>query len=59
MSGCYGIHLHQVLRTQGVRMSSHDFYQQAVVFNAKNCWGLVTDTEAFASPVRAPRQINS
>ncbi|WP_210204371.1 cysteine hydrolase family protein [Devosia submarina] len=91
MSGFYGTHLDQVLRTQGVSTlflagvnidqcvtttmedayfrdynavlledacatSSPDYCQQAVVFNAKNCWGFVTDTESFANPVPVERE---
>jgi len=85
MSGFYGTHLDQVLRTQGISTlflagvnidqcvtttmedayfrdynavlledacatSSPDYCKQAVVFNAKNCWGFSTTTERFASP---------
>ena len=87
MSGFYGTHLDQVLRTQGVgtiyftgvnvdqcvtttmedayfrdynavllsdgtATSSPDFCQQAVEFNAKNCWGFATTVEAFANARR-------
>ncbi len=93
MSGFYGTHLDQVLRTQGISTlyfagvnidqcvtttmedayfrdyngvlledacatSSPDFCQQAVVFNAKNCWGFVTDTNAFANPVPEQRGVS-
>ncbi|MDB5621460.1 MAG: nicotinamidase-like amidase [Devosia sp.] len=85
MSGFYGTHLDQVLRTQGITTlylagvnidqcvtttmedacfrdynavlledacatSSPDYCRQAVVYNAKNCWGFVMDTQAFANP---------
>lgn len=84
MSGFYGTHLDQVLRTQGINTifftgvnidqcvtttmedayfrdynailledatatSSPDYCKDAVVFNAKNCWGFVTNTEHFAN----------
>lgn len=86
MSGFYGTHLDQVLRTQGIQTlfftgvnvdqcvtttmedayfrdynavlledacatSSPDYCKQAVVFNAKNCWGFTMTTEQFANPV--------
>jgi nicotinamidase-related amidase len=86
MSGFYGTHLDQVLRTQGINTlylagvnidqcvtttmedayfrdynavlltdacatSSPEYCQQAVEFNAKNCWGFATTTEHFANPV--------
>lgn len=85
MSGFYGTHLDQVLRTQGIQTlyltgvnvdqcvtttmedayfrdynavlledatatSSPDFCKDAVVFNARNCWGFSMTTEAFANP---------
>ncbi len=94
MSGFYGTHLDQVLRTQGVSTlylagvnidqcvtttmedayfrdynavlledacatSSPDFCQQAVVFNAKNCWGFVTNTSSFANPVPVQRSVRN
>jgi ureidoacrylate peracid hydrolase len=84
MSGFYGTHLDQALRTQGINTlffsgvnvdqcvgttmqgayfrdyncvlledatstSSPDYCKKAVVFNAKQCWGFVTDTQKFAS----------
>ncbi|WP_052351863.1 cysteine hydrolase family protein [Deinococcus pimensis] len=84
MSGFYGTHLDQVLRTQGISTlflagvnidqcvsttmedayfrdynavlvedacatSSPDFCQQAVVFNARQCWGFSLTTEQFAN----------
>lgn len=84
MSGFYGTHLDQVLRTQGVNTlyftgvnidqcvtttmedayfrdynavlladatatSSPSYCKDAVVFNAKHCWGFVTTTEQFAA----------
>lgn len=83
MSGFYGTHLDQVLRTQGINTifvtgvntdqcvtttmedayfrdynavmltdatatSSPDYCKDAVVFNAKNCWGFTMTTQAFA-----------
>lgn len=86
MSGFYGTHLDQVLRTQGINTlyltgvnvdqcvtttmedayfrdyntvllsdacatSSPDYCQQAVEFNAKNCWGFATTTAHFANPI--------
>jgi ureidoacrylate peracid hydrolase len=85
MSGFYGTHLDQVLRTQGIKTlylagvnidqcvtttmedayfrdynavlladaaatSSPPYCKDAVVFNAKQCWGFVTTTEHFANP---------
>ena len=85
MSGFYGTHLDQVMRTQGIQTlyftgvnvdqcvtttmedayfrdynavlledatatSSPDFCKDAVVFNARNCWGFTMTTEAFANP---------
>jgi ureidoacrylate peracid hydrolase len=85
MSGFYGTHLDQVLRTQGIATlfltgvnidqcvtttmedayfrdynavllsdatatSSPPYCRDAVLFNAKQCWGFVTDTERFAAP---------
>ncbi|AHY48338.1 Amidases related to nicotinamidase (plasmid) [Rubrobacter radiotolerans] len=84
MSGFYGTHLDQVLRTQGINTlfftgvntdqcvtttmedayfhdynailledatstSSPGYCKDAVVFNAKNCWGFSTTTEKFAA----------
>jgi ureidoacrylate peracid hydrolase len=84
MSGFYGTHLDQVLRTQGINTlfltgvntdqcvtttmedayfrdynavlivdatatSSPDYCKDAVVFNAKHCWGFAMSTEQFAS----------
>lgn len=83
MSGFYGTHLDQVLRTQGINTlflsgvnvdqcvtttmedayfrdynavllsdatatSSPDYCKDAVLFNAKQCWGFVMTTEQFA-----------
>jgi ureidoacrylate peracid hydrolase len=85
MSGFYGTHLDQVMRTQGIKTlfftgvnvdqcvtttmedayfrdynavlledatatSSPDYCKDAVVFNARNCWGFTMTTEAFAHP---------
>ncbi|MDO3686088.1 cysteine hydrolase family protein [Micromonospora sp. C28ISP2-4] len=85
MSGFYGTHLDQVLRTQGIHTlfvcgvnvdqcvsttiesayfrdynpvlvadatatSSPAYCKDAVVFNAKQCWGFVTTTDRFADP---------
>lgn len=85
MSGFYGTHLDQVLRTQGINTlyftgvnidqcvtttmedayfrdynavllsdaattSSPDFCKEAVLHNAKHCWGFVMNTEQFANP---------
>lgn len=84
MSGFYGTHLEQVLRTQGIETlyftgvnvdqcvtttmedayfrdhnavlvedatatSSPSYCKDAVVFNAKQCWGFVTTTEKLAA----------
>lgn len=84
LSGFWGTHLDQVLRTQGINTlfftgvnvdqcvsttlqdahfrdyncilledasstSSPDFCKKDVVFNTKQCWGFVTDTERFGS----------
>lgn len=84
MSGFYGTHLDQVLRTQGISTlfmagvnidqcvsttmedayfrdynavlvedacatSSPDFCREAVVFNARQCWGFSLTTEQFAA----------
>ena len=89
MSGFYGTHLDQVLRTQGINTifftgvnvdqcvtttmedayfrdynailledasstSSPEYCKKAVVFNAKNCWGFVTDTERLADAAPFP-----
>ncbi len=89
MSGFYGTHLDQVLRTQGINTlyfagvnvdqcvtttmedayfrdynavliedatatSSPDYCKQAVVFNARQCWGFVTTSERFANPTPFP-----
>jgi ureidoacrylate peracid hydrolase len=40
MSGFYGTHLDQVLRTQGIN---------TLYFNTRNCWGFTTTTEHFAN----------
>lgn len=85
MSGFYGTHLDQVLRTQGIQTlfmsgvnidqcvtttmedayfrdynavlledacatSSPSYCYDSVIFNARNCWGFTTTTEAFANP---------
>jgi ureidoacrylate peracid hydrolase len=85
MSGFYGTHLDQVLRTQGINTlffagvnidqcvtttmedayfrdynailltdatatSSPDYCKEAVIFNARNCWGFTMTTEAFENP---------
>jgi ureidoacrylate peracid hydrolase len=85
MSGFYGTHLDQVMRTQGIQTlyfagvnvdqcvtttmedayfrdynavlledatatSSPDYCKDAVVFNARTCWGFTMTTEAFANP---------
>jgi ureidoacrylate peracid hydrolase len=85
MSGFYGTHLDQVLRTQGINTlfftgvnidqcvsttmedayfrdynavliedacatSSPAYCYQAVVFNAKNCWGFTVDCDSFENP---------
>lgn len=85
MSGFYGTHLDQVMRTQGIQTlfltgvnvdqcvtttmedayfrdynavlvedatatSSPDFCKDAVVHNARNCWGFTTTTQALANP---------
>lgn len=84
MSGFWGTHLDQVLRTQGIRTlfftgvnidqcvtstmqdayfrdyncvlvedgattSSPDYCKQAVVFNAKQCWGFVTTSQQLSA----------
>jgi ureidoacrylate peracid hydrolase len=84
MSGFYGTHLDQVLRTQGINTlfltgvntdqcvtttmedayfrdyntvlisdatatSSPDYCKDAVIFNARHCWGFVMTTEQFAA----------
>lgn len=85
MSGFYGTHLEQVMRTQGIETlffsgvntdqcvtttmedayfrdhnavlltdatatSSPDYCKDAVVFNARNCWGFTMTTDSFAHP---------
>ncbi len=85
MSGFYGTHLDQVLRTQGINTlflsgvntdqcvtttmedayfrdynavlltdatstSSPEYCKEAVIFNARNCWGFAMTTEQFANP---------
>lgn len=87
MSGFYGTHLDQVMRTQGIQTlyftgvntdqcvtttmedayfrdynavlltdatatSSPPYCKDAVVFNARQCWGFTMTTDAFANPVR-------
>jgi ureidoacrylate peracid hydrolase len=84
MSGFYGTHLDQVMRTQGIETlfltgvnidqcvtttmedayfhdhnavlvedacatSSPDYCKDAVLFNAKHCWGFVTTSDAMAA----------
>ncbi|MDB5473185.1 MAG: Amidase related to nicotinamidase [Devosia sp.] len=48
-----------VLLEDACATSSPDYCQQAVVFNAKNCWGFVTDTAAFANPTPFDRNVIS
>jgi ureidoacrylate peracid hydrolase len=85
MSGFYGTHLDQVMRTQGISTlfftgvnidqcvtttmedayfrdynavlltdatatSSPDYCKDAVIFNARNCWGFTMTTQEFANP---------
>lgn len=41
-----------VLLEDACATSSPDYCKKSVVFNAKQCWGFSTTTEAFASPTK-------
>lgn len=42
------------VRLGGGATSSPDYCKEAVIFNAKQCWGFVTDTERLARPAPYP-----
>jgi len=50
MEDAYFRDYNAVLLTDACATSSPDFCQQAVEFNAKNCWGFAMTTEQFANP---------
>ena len=50
MEDAYFRDYNAVLLTDACATSSPDYCQQAVEFNAKNCWGFAMTTEQFANP---------
>jgi ureidoacrylate peracid hydrolase len=50
MEDAYFRDYNAVLLSDACATSSPDYCQQAVEFNARNCWGFATTTEHFANP---------
>ncbi|GIJ24246.1 cysteine hydrolase family protein [Micromonospora lutea] len=56
MQDAYFLDYNAVLLTDATATSSPAYCKDAVIFNARNCWGFTMTTEAFASPTPYPAE---